>query len=213
MTISLYTLDKEGVYDLVFLGILITVGGLFYRNNDILSICIVLIALSISLELLWLLREHEAFRWLTYLLAIAICYWLRESLLTRYVIAIILIELGAYIYYLSFEYARIPGTDWFLMSTCLGLVYRRLFFMRDVYLSPLFKHLSDTQLDFKLYKIFGYGLILNGLMVIEYTARHALGISIQIVYDSHPYIIRLLTALVLFYIINFSSEDVYKRYF
>jgi hypothetical protein len=210
--VSILTFGKDGIFDRFFLGILVLTGLCFYRNKDILSVCFILIVLSVSVELLWMISQHPVFRWLTYTMAISVCYWLRHNSLAKFVMMVFICEFGSYIYYVASQRPTIPSSDWFLMACCLSLICRRLFFMRDVYLSFLSKSLADTQLDFNLYRIFSWGIILNGVIVIEYTIRNAIGFQIQFAYDLHPYIIRFLSALLLFHIINFSAENIYKRY-
>lgn len=204
LTLALLSFGYAESFDRLFIVYLIGVAVLNIKNVNIITIIGILMIERLVEELVFFSNTLDIAKLTTYILSMFFLrYFWYDSVVKRIVLPVIVIASVVEIYWYKIGYES-PRIHFYIGMVWLNIFTRHLLFMRVPISRQLtLKNASQISLDWQLYSLSKWNIIVIVMMIIEYMTRHLSSASSLVVYNSYPYAMQLLSIATLFFITNF----------
>ena len=160
-------------FDRLFFGALVLTALSSYKNANIIGIVCIIAFERLIEESIWLwIKDLEIGKAIIYGGAVYILYLCRFEPLAKYFGGILLISLGAEIYWITLNYPA-PLIHWYMAMVALNMLTRYLLMWRV----PMTKELTGKETmplvaDWQLSSIAGLSAFVQALVLLEFIIRH-----------------------------------------
>lgn len=180
------------------------------KHIDLAGVLLIILIEQLGDEFFYFATDYTIIRPLTYAVA---CYLLikfnSDKLVMRLALPIILICMGAELYWYVIDYPA-PQLHFYIALILLSLLTRHLLFLRVILTEQYTQRKADfLALDWQLYEICTWSIVIMSLMLAEYIVRHCTHYSPMFVYNNYPQITHTFTVLIIFYIMQQSFKNFY----
>lgn len=193
---GVYTFGEPLLFDRLFICILIFTAFVCRKNINVLGVVVILVIQRLVEETAWTISELEftdAAKALFYLASIALYWFIKYDKLSRLLLVALVLSLAAEFYWLALSQPA-PQVYWYVALLSSYAFVRHLFFMRVTYMQDWFKNrtVESINLDWQIYKLNAFFVLLQFLMVLEYLVRGIFNLpSLLFVWHSYAYISQL----------------------
>ncbi|PAJ75768.1 hypothetical protein CJF42_03360 [Pseudoalteromonas sp. NBT06-2] len=211
LTLALLSLGNAEYFDRIFIVYLIGVASLNTKSVNILTIISILMFERLIEELVFFFNALYLAKLITYILSMFfIRYFWYDSIVKRLILPVIIVSYVAEVFWYKTGYES-PRINFYIGMIWLNIITRHLLFLRvPITQKVISKNVSQTSLDWQLYSLSKWNIIVIVLMLTEYMIRHLTSFSPLSVYHSYPYTIQLLSVATLFFITNFAIQLRFK---
>ncbi|WP_289028402.1 hypothetical protein [uncultured Paraglaciecola sp.] len=188
---GILTFDNGGIFDRVFLGVLLFTAIICRHDINVVSIVTILLAQLLLEELVWLFwLDNYIFKVSFYICGFWVAYTFRYDWGAKVTILCLILASITELYWHVADYDA-PMIFWHVWIMISNITVRFLIFSRVGIVHSYFpKTAKSINLDWIIYKLSGVVLTVQALMIVEYTVRHLSGINILTIYHSYPYLLR-----------------------
>jgi len=188
-------------FDRIFIVFLVVVGLFNIKNVNVISIIVILMIERLLEEVFYFSTTFQLAKVIIYTLSIIFVYYFWYDLLVkRLILPLLIVVFIAEIYWNLIGYNP-PRIHFYIEMIWLNIITRYLLFMRIPVVKKIFSpKASQTSLDWQLYSLAKWNVIIIGLLVVEYLFRHLTALNPLFLYHYYKYIIQLLSFLTLFFI-------------
>ncbi|NCP66262.1 MAG: hypothetical protein GW763_13595 [Paraglaciecola sp.] len=213
IALGIFSFGKPAFFDRLFLCVLIFTAVVCYQSINILSLLILLIIARSIEELAWL-AFYDSYLISVFIntLTIAVLIFLRFDPLSKLGFLIVTLAMCAEIYWMIIDYPA-PELYWHVTLLLISFSMRYLSFMRFNIVDRFFPGKSKpTHLDWAIYNTYGFAIIIQSAVLLEYLVRHVLGYSqVLVVYNAYVYLVHGIAVYVVFAIVNEIHRDLLQR--
>tara|TARA_R110000787_G_scaffold67328_11_gene150757 strand:- start:881 stop:1609 length:729 start_codon:yes stop_codon:yes gene_type:complete len=220
LAFALLSFGYAQYFDRLFIIFLLVLILFNISKANIVSIAIIFLLERFFEEVVFFFSTYLYIKPLIYLLSLWLIksFWY-DSLIRRVILPTIVICITCEVYWYLTNYSA-PRIHSYIAMLMLNIITRHLIFLRV----PLFKQLqaltlirnivsqpiTQTPVDLPLYSIAMINILVVVAMIAEYLIRHLTPLESLFVYNLYSEFIHLLSAVTLFFIVNFIVKSNYK---
>lgn len=211
---GIYTFGNAQLFDRLYIITLVIVGIFVRKDINIILVMSLLALQRINEEIGYFLvdQPHVIFKIIIYALAILGCYFLRKDSLKFLLYPLLIICIGAEIYWQQTSY-NAPLIWWHLFLTMNAVLIRKLIWQRELWTKRHYPHIARSlDIDYYIYELNLVYICANAAVIIEYMVRHILQLKDYLeVYYSFPYISHSMTVLTLVLLLDQTIKNINSR--
>jgi hypothetical protein len=179
---------------------------------NIVSVIILLIAGRLIEYIFFVISSMDLIFVLgSYLLCACCLYTFTRDKLRIIGLLALLLAISAQIYWYAISYPA-PEIYWQIYIISFSFITRFLLFFRPAFTEFFTKTPTEhTPLDFKLYQVYGFPIVLECLNIIEYIIRNTTAYKPMFIYSTYPYIMQIIATFVLWLVIENSKKEWLKN--
>ncbi len=220
LTVALLTFGYAQYFDRLFIVFLLGLILFNITNANIISIALIFLLERFLEEGVFFSSSYLFIKPLIYLLSLWLIkqFWY-DSLIRRVILPTIATCIICEIYWYLTSY-NAPRVHSYIAMLMLNMVTRHLIFLRI----PIFKRLQSLSfikntvtlplkqisIDLPLYSLAKVNILVVVAMIVEYLIRHLSPFEPLVIYSIYSFIVHLLSAVTLFFIVNFIVKSNYK---
>ncbi|MGJ8682679.1 hypothetical protein [Paraglaciecola sp.] len=197
IALGIFSFGNAVIFDRVYIGVLIFTAIICRENINVIAVITILFIQALISEIAWMtLLDGLLIRFVLIIFSLFVCYVCRHDKITRLITPILILVLGAEIYWLYIDYSA-PATTWYIWLNLSTLGVRYLLMYRVSFVDQYFSNKGESiNLDWVMYKLTAFFILTQILMILEYLIRHIFDVpNMILVYSLYPYLIQGLTTV------------------
>jgi hypothetical protein len=211
--LGILTFGNAGDFEKIHVGMLIFTGIICRKNINIVSVVILLV-----LQLLWeylgwkILLNNEFVKIVFYLCVFGMAYYFRYDWVINIILLTLTLAVVSEIYWYLTDYSA-PEIFWHILLMASNLLLRDLIFSRVGIIDSYYPNKGlSVNLDWVIYKLSAFMIIIQSLMIVEYIIRHITGNSdTLLVYYSYSYFVHAHATITVWAIFSESFKQLLPR--
>jgi hypothetical protein len=211
--LGILTFGNGWAFDNIHIGMLIFTGIICRKDINVVSVVILLLLQLIWESLAWQYLINENFvKIILYMCAFGMMYYLRHDWVVKIILPTLILVIVSEIYWYLTHYSA-PEIYWHIWIMVSNLLVRYLIFIRVGIVDNYFpeKGLS-VNLDWVIYKLSVFIIIIQATMILEYLLRHITGLSSMLfVYYSYSYLVHGIATIAVWAIFSESFKQLLPR--
>ncbi|MFT5756651.1 MAG: hypothetical protein ACI9LM_001371 [Alteromonadaceae bacterium] len=211
LTLGLLSFGYTEYFDRLFLIYLISLSAVYIKNINVVSLLAILLIERVIEEVVYfsntLIMAKIGIYILTLLLIKLLWY---DKIVKMVVLPIIVLVLLAECYWALIEYNS-PRIHFYIGMIWLNVITRHLIFMR----APLIKQylsavVNQTSIDWQLYSIAKWNVVVIVALICEYLLRHLTPASPMFVYEHYRYAMQILSVATVYFLTKYILSIKFK---
>ena len=211
---GVYTFGDALLFDRLYILTIIAVAIVVRKDINLIAVVMLLALQRINEELGYILvgEHHQIFKVGVYCLLATACYFLRKDALWWLLAPLLVLCLGAEIFWLLAHY-RAPVISWHLFLIINAVLIRKLVWQRELWTKRRYPKLARSlDIDYYVYELNLLYICANTAVILEYLGRHLLRFSESLlIYHAFPYTAHTMTVLTLILLIDQTITNLNAR--
>jgi hypothetical protein len=189
---GILTFGTSEIFDRLFIAVLIFTAFVCRSNINVVSVVVILIIQLVWEELAWLYQQDNyVVKSILYSSSLWIVYYFRHDWVIKIILPSVVLVSAAEIYWVLSDY-QAPKIYWNIWIMISNLFVRNLLFSRVSFVDQYFAGRGQSiNLDWIIYKLSAFTIVIQALVILEYLVRHIFGVSnLLLFYYAYPYLIQ-----------------------
>ncbi|MFT6898385.1 MAG: hypothetical protein ACJA13_002806 [Paraglaciecola sp.] len=212
---GILTFNDSFIFDRLFIGVLIFTVVFCRHNINVVGVILIIFIFRALEELAWVfLEDTVTTKLFLYLFCFYIAYRLRYDWLAKLFLTLTALVSSVEIYWYFANYSA-PEIYWYMALGAATLTARNLVFSRvsitELYF-PKFKNVKSINLDWTIYKLYAFSMLVQTAVILEYLIRHLFNKSqFVLLYYSNSYIVHGIAVLGIWAIFHESYKQLLPK--
>ena len=209
LTLAIYLLGNAYLTDILHTSIFILL-GVYFRGDKNLVTILFIIAIARFLPQIARYFDFTQEQLLTkvgiYTLAFYVCFRLRNDLLAKFSILLLMCMVIAELYWWLIRYDSTPQISYYASFLINDLLVRHFLIARTYCFGRWSRGQKHLPIDIQLYHLYGVFILALTPHVIEYFFRHILNIQTLLIYNVHSYVAYFINVVVIWTVLNYALK-------
>jgi hypothetical protein len=211
--LGILTFGNGAAFDKIHIGMLIFTGIICRKDINVVSVVILLLLQLTWESLAWQYLINENIVKITlYISAFGMMYYFRHDWVVKILLPTLSLVIASEIYWYLTNYSA-PEIYWHIWIMASNLLVRYLIFIRVGIVDSYYQEKGlSVNLDWVIYKLSAFIIIIQATMILEYLLRHIVGFSNMLfVYYSYSYLVHGIATIAVWAIFSESFKQLLPR--